>query len=140
MPNVYVFIQWGMLIEQLSTMDPKKPIQAVFLDMHQRQLPMGKRRVQGTALPCQHGSPLSAPCVVLAGLLPPRSLGAGCHTESRNRCLLLNTGDSYSLPDDLVLSDRQLYNSRAPDRNFALQFLKQKMGVGLTFNKTFSDS
>jgi len=63
MQNVYIFVQWDMLIEQLSMMDPKKPIHAVFLDVHQRQLLMGKQRVRGTALPCQHASDISAPCV-----------------------------------------------------------------------------
>lgn len=45
MQTAYVFVQRGMLTEQLSTMDLKKPTQAVFLDVHQRQHLVGKRRV-----------------------------------------------------------------------------------------------
>lgn len=60
MQNVCVFVQWGMLIEQLSTVDPKKPIQALFLDMHQRRLLIGKRRAGGTALPMQQQQHTSA--------------------------------------------------------------------------------
>ena len=85
MQTVYVFVQWAMLIEQLSTMDPKKPIQAIFLDVHQRQLPMGKGRDRGTALPHQHALAISAPRATLAGVLSPKALGAGCCTESGNR-------------------------------------------------------
>lgn len=60
MQNVCVFVQWGMLIEQLSTVDPKKPIQALFLDTHQRRLPIGKRRAGGTELPMQQHQHTSA--------------------------------------------------------------------------------
>lgn len=75
MQTVYIFVQWGMLIEQLSMMDPKKPIQAVFLDVHQRQLPVGKQKVGGTALPQQHASAVLAPRATLAAVLSPMALG-----------------------------------------------------------------
>lgn len=54
-----------------------------------------KAAPDGEAEGSGHAAAISTPRAVLAGVLSLKALAAGCPTESGNRWLLLNTGDSY---------------------------------------------
>lgn len=129
MQTPYVSAERGMLTEQLSTMGLRKPIQAIFLDVHQRQPQWGRAGFE--AQPC---------CAHMLSSLGWSSqrflvLGAAWKVGTDGSCSTLGTAINYQLIRCFPID-----SCTTAGRNSDFQFYKQKMGSGHTFGKSSNDS